>query len=55
MMINTNKPAIAGTKYVFTIDVGVAVGPGVAFCEGDTKKLFIASDGQYPLVPAKVA
>jgi hypothetical protein len=34
-MIRTNKPAIAGTKYVLATDVGVAVGAAVAegaFC-----------------------
>jgi hypothetical protein len=35
MMIRTNRPAIAGTKYVLATDVGVAVGAAVAegaFC-----------------------
>ena len=29
-MITTNKPAIAGTKYMLATDVGVAVGAAVA-------------------------
>ena len=30
MMIRTNRPAIAGTKYMSATDVGVVVGAGVA-------------------------
>ena len=30
MMIKTNRPAIAGTKYVSATDAGVAVGAAVA-------------------------
>ena len=44
MMINTNSPAIAGTKYMSATDVGVAVGAAVDAGELITTKLVSAYD-----------
>ncbi len=38
MMIKTNRPAIAGTKYVSAVDAGVGVGAAVAATSFSTKK-----------------
>jgi hypothetical protein len=40
MMIKTNRPAIAGTKYVSAVDAGVGVGAVVAAGWSSTKKAF---------------
>ena len=45
-MIKTNRPAIAGTKYMSATDVGVAVGVGVTVVDGAlTTKLDSEYDG----------
>ena len=45
-MIKTNRPAIAGTKYVSATDVGVAVGAEVDVGSFITLKYVSADDGQ---------
>lgn len=53
--MNTNNPAIAGMKYCSDMDGGGSVvGSGVAM-GSMTVKAVVAVDGQYPLVPVKVA
>ena len=42
-MIKTNRPAIAGTKYMSATDVGVAVGTGVAEV-GDAMTVDVSAD-----------
>ena len=54
-MIATNRPAIAGTKYMSATDVGVGVGAVVAAGAGSTAKLVSEDDGQYDSDPANVA
>jgi hypothetical protein len=52
MIIKTNKPAIAGTKYISADDwIGSAVGAGVAGA-GSTANDVTACEGQYDLEPA---
>jgi len=46
MMMRTNRPAIAGTKYMSATDVGVAVGAGVGEAAGAITKLDSEYDGQ---------
>jgi hypothetical protein len=43
-MITTNRPAIAGTKYMSATDVGVAVGAAVAAGAASTTKALWAND-----------
>ncbi len=45
-MITTNRPAIAGTKYMSATDVGVGVGVAVAAGACATAKEVSAFDGQ---------
>ena len=55
MMMRTNKPAIAGTKYWSATDeIGVAVGAGVA-AAAPMVKLDSACDPQYACDPANDA
>ena len=55
MIIKTNSPAIAGTKYWSAVDcVGVAVGATVG-CAFITLKVVSEYEPQYPFVPWKVA
>ena len=55
MMMRTNRPAIAGTKYWSATDcAGVAVGAGVA-AASPIAKAVPADDGPYACDPAKVA
>jgi hypothetical protein len=46
MMITTNRPAIAGTKYMSATDVGVGVGAAVAAAASMTVNAVVAVDGQ---------
>ena len=53
MMMRTNRPAIAGTKYRSAADcAGVAVGAGVA-AAASMMKLDSDCDGQYACDPAE--
>ena len=55
MMMRTNNPAIAGTKYASAVDsTGGAVGAGVA-AAAPMVKLDSDCDGQYELEPANDA
>ena len=55
MMIRTNRPAIAGTKYMSAADcVGVAVGVAVG-ATAPIAKAVPADDGPYACDPANVA
>jgi hypothetical protein len=50
-MIATNRPTVAGTKYMSAIDSGGAsVGAGVAGA-GSTLNAVVACDGQYDSLP----
>ena len=42
-MIKTNRPAIAGTKYMLATDVGVAVGAAVA-AAGDCRAMEVSAN-----------
>lgn len=54
-MTKTNRPAIAGTKYMSAADcIGAAVGGGVA-AAGSTAKEVTAWEGQYDAEPANDA
>jgi hypothetical protein len=55
MMIRTNNPAIAGTKYMSAVDcAGAVVGAGVAAAE-PIEKLDSARDDQYACDPPNSA
>ena len=55
MMIRTNKPAIAGTKYMSAVDcAGVAAGVAVG-CSASTVNAVSACDGQYDSLPPNEA
>ena len=54
-MIRTNRPAIAGTKYMSATDVGVAVGAAVAAAGGSKIMEVSAVELKYELDPPNVA